>query len=99
MRVRFSHLATSDLQDISDYTAEVWGEEQEVDYIDAISARLDEIASGKGRWRTRNDLFDGCQAAPVGHHLIIFMIEDEIVFVSRILHQSMDYPRHIFPLR
>lgn len=99
MRIRLSHLATSDLQDISDYTAEVWGEQQELGYLNTISSKLAEIASGKGPWRSRNDLFEGCQAASVGRYLIIFMIEGELVLVSRILHQSMDYPRHIFPPR
>jgi toxin ParE1/3/4 len=99
VRVRFSAHATNDLQDISDYTAEVWGEDQEVEYIDEIDARLSEIAAGRGQSRPRNDLFGGCQVSPVGRHLIIFMMQDDVIFVSRILHQSMDFPRHVFPLQ
>lgn len=97
MKIRLSTLAICDLQDISDYTVERWGEEKEIEYINGISARLDEISEGEGQVRSRNDLFKGCKASPVGRHLIIFMKNDEVVFVSRILHQSMDFPRHIFP--
>lgn len=97
MTIRFSRDATADLQDISDYTFQQWGEEQETFYLKQIHARLKEIKKDAGRFRLRNELFDGCQVASVGRHLIVFLVKEDIIVVSRILHQSMDFPRHLFP--
>ncbi len=97
MTIRLSRDATTDLQNISDYTFEQWGEEQEEYYLKRIYARFEEIRADRTRFRHRNELFDGCQVAPVGRHLIFFLVKDDIIVASRILHQSMDFPRHLFP--
>ena len=97
MTIRFSRDATADLQGISDYTSLQWGEDQEAFYLKQIYARLEEIRKDPGRFRSRDELFDGCQVAPVGRHLVFFLVKDGIIVVSRILHQSMDFPRHLFP--
>jgi len=98
MVIRFSHDAREDIQDISDYTLEVWGDEQETAYLLAIDAKLKEISGDPERWPFRNDLFEGCQTALVGKHLIFFVVDENVVHVSRVLHQAMDVPRHAFPL-
>lgn len=99
MKPHFSEFAQKDIRNIADYTYENWGEEQEVEYLRSIDTRVQEIAGSPERFRPRNDLFRGCQVAPVGQHLIVFLVEGDAIIISRVLHQSMDFPRHIFPLR
>lgn len=98
MILRLSRDAGTDLQDIADYTLITWGEEQETLYLKQIYARLQEVGEQRGRFGVRHELFEGCQVAPIGRHLIFFLIKDDTtIVVSRILHQSMDFPRHFFP--
>lgn len=47
----------------------------------------------------RDDLFEGCQVAPCGKHMVFFRVVDDVVLVSRILHQAMDVPNHTFPIK
>ena len=97
MKIKFSDDAREDVQDIADYTFETWGEKQETAYLDSLHEKLAEISATPERWRKREDLFAGCQVASIGRHIIFFRVQDEEIFISRILHQSMDIPRHIFP--
>ena len=97
MKIKFSDDAKEDIQDIADYTFEIWGEEQEEIYLHSLYQRLEEIAETPARWSQREDLFPGCQRALIGKHIIFFRIHKNEIFVSRILHQAMDVPRHIFP--
>jgi toxin ParE1/3/4 len=97
MTLTFSDDAKEDVQEIADYTFETWGDEQEQIYLSSLYRRLNEISEDPDRWKKRDDLFDGCQTALAGRHVIFFRIEGCDVFVSRILHQSMDVPRQILP--
>ena len=86
------------LQGVADYTFKNWGSEQEDFYLNSLYKRLQEIAEDPARWRRRDDLFFGCQMAPLGKHLIFFCRQDEAILVSRILHQSMDVAGQELPL-
>lgn len=97
MNLTFSDDAKEDVQDIAYYTFEAWGKEQEQAYLASLYRRLSEISEEPERWKKRSDLFDGCQAALAGRHVIFFRVQKEEVFISRILHQSMDVERHILP--
>ena len=97
MKLTFSDDAKEDVQDIADYTFETWGEEQERIYLSSLYRRMNEILESPERWKKRDDLFEGCQTALAGRHTIFFRIQGEEIFVSRILHQSMDVQRQILP--
>jgi toxin ParE1/3/4 len=97
LTVRLSADAVSDLQGISDYTLHQWGKEQEPFYLTQVYARFEEISRDPARFRQREELFAGCRVAPVGRHLVFFLMRDDVIVVSRILHQAMDFPRHLFP--
>ncbi len=97
MTIRFSRDAIADLQGISDYTRRQWGKEQEETYLKQIYAAFERIRQNPSQFRLRAELFDGCRTAPVGRHLVFFLVKDNILIVSRVLHQSMDFPRHQFP--
>jgi plasmid stabilization system protein ParE len=75
MTLVFTPEALSDLQSIRAYTPERWGAQQERFYLDALWAKFEAILAQPDRWRTRNDLFPGCQLAAQGRHVILFRIE------------------------
>ena len=97
MKIKFSNDAKEDVQDIADYTFETWGEQQEEAYLNSLHQCLADIAETPERWGKREDLFSGCQTASFGRHIIFFRHQNEAIFVARILHGSMDVPRHVFP--
>ena len=97
MKIRFSDDAKEDVQDIADCMFETSGEEYEAAYLKSLNQQLEEIAKDPERWRKRKDLLAGCQTALTGQHLIFFGVQKDAVFVSRVLHQSLDVPRRVFP--
>ena len=95
MTLDFTSAAVADLQSIRAYTLENWGERQEQRYLDSLWEKFEEILADPQRWRSRNDLFPGCQIAAQERHVILFRIEGSVLQIVRILHGAMDHPRHI----
>jgi len=97
MTLEFTAAAISDLQSIREYTLRVWSEEQEQIYLDGLWEKFGELVNDPDRWRSREDLFPGCRLAVHEKHVILFALETEILQIVRILHGSMDLPRHLLP--
>jgi toxin ParE1/3/4 len=95
MTLEFTPAAISDLRSIRAYTLEKWGPSQEEIYLNSLWARFEEILRDPQKWRVRNDLFPACQLAPQGRHVILFRVRGATLQIVRILHSSMDIPRHI----
>jgi toxin ParE1/3/4 len=95
MTLDFTPAAIRDLQSIRAYTLETWGSQQEQLYLESLWAKFDSILAQPDRYRTRNDLFPGCQIAAQGSHVILFRIQGKTLQIVRILHSSMDFRRHL----
>ena len=95
MELELTDAALADLRSIRSYTLETWGEEQEDKYLDELWSRFEELLADPQRWRSRDDLFPGCQLAPQGKHVILFRIETDVIQVVRVLHSAMDFQRHL----
>jgi plasmid stabilization system protein ParE len=53
------------------------------------------VAQTPGRWRLRNELHPGCRICFTGRHAILYRIHEGRVEIARVLHDAMDFPRHI----
>ena len=95
MRLRLSRLAYSDLDSIYADTLEKWGQEQADRYIDALWRTLEKVAATPERWRTRDALYPGCRICFSGRHAILYRIREGRAEIARVLHDAMDFPRHI----
>jgi len=95
MILRLSKSAKRDLKGISKYTKEKWGTEKEEHYLDALFDRFEQIEEDPSRWKFRHELFADSQSASAGKHLIFFKIDGKVIQVARILHQQMDFTRHL----
>ena len=84
MNLTFSGDAKEDVQEIADYTFETWGDEQEQIYLSSLYRRLNEISGDPDRWKKRDDLFDGCQTALAGRHVIFFRIQERVGVLLRV---------------
>ncbi len=91
---RLSPLAESDLEDIWLCTFEQWSVKQADGYYNDIIAVIEQLASGKIKGRYA-EIRRGYLKYLAGRHLIFFRHLDEEIEVIRILHQSMDFERHL----
>jgi toxin ParE1/3/4 len=87
--------AEDDLEDIFSYTLQTWGEQQLADYAGVIERALEAIASNPFLGHSRADLTPGYRCFIAGRHLIIYRIEEETIYVLRVLHERMDIRRHL----
>lgn len=92
---RFTPLAIADLEDIWRYTAETWSPEQADIYHRKIMTRLDKLARGEVVGRNCDDVRPGYFRLKAELHVVFFRHRSEFLEIVRILHQSMDLPRHL----
>jgi toxin ParE1/3/4 len=96
VRLEITPAALEDLQSIRAYTLETWGIEQEQAYLEGLWKRFGEIGANPLLFRFRNDLFQHCQLASEGKHVILFRVEGDALQIVRVLHSAMDFRRR-FP--
>ncbi|WP_411905758.1 type II toxin-antitoxin system RelE/ParE family toxin [Rhizobium mayense] len=66
----FSPKATSDIDQIYDYTEEKWGYEQAEDYVFALRNRCHALVEGIARGRKISGIKPDCLALASGSHLL-----------------------------
>lgn len=97
MNIKLTRLAEEDIDDIRIYTIKNWGYAQAEKYIDFIEDAYKIIQDNPYTLQSkqRNDLLENCRVLYVRKHVIIYLVEKELIAILRILHQSMDYKRHL----
>lgn len=97
MRLRLSKLAYADLEAVYAYTVRRWGSNQADIYLRQLWDALEAIVETPERWRLRDRVYPGCRVCVAGRHAILYRLNEHGVEVARVLHGSMDLPRHIPP--
>lgn len=95
MKLRFSPSAVEDIQSITAYTLETWGEAQTDRYLDNVWLKLEEIRSRPECFKLRAELGADCRSALVGRHIIFFEVQADAIDILRVLHSSMDFETHL----
>jgi toxin ParE1/3/4 len=90
-----SDRAQSDLAEIWSYTASRWGSNQAERYIREIWRAIEITADNPSRGRACDDIRAGHFKTLVGSHVIIYRPMGDGIGVVRILHQQMDFRRHL----
>ena len=96
-KIRLSRKAIADLDSIWDYTAQTWSEEQAVIYYRQIYGAIQGLNDLPVFLEKRYDVIkSGLWGFKVGHHIIFYKKGNNgSISVDRILHEKMDFPRHI----
>ncbi|MEL5849212.1 MAG: type II toxin-antitoxin system RelE/ParE family toxin [Candidatus Igneacidithiobacillus chanchocoensis] len=92
---RLTPAALQDLEDIWRYSMQQWGIAQAERYVDALHARLSDLASAPFSAPSCDSIRPGYRQLRAEHHVAYYMIQSETVVVIRILHERMDVHRHI----
>lgn len=94
-RLDLTEIARADLASIRRYSTRKWGPEQTTKYMDALRDTMKGVVRGTVVARSRDDLRPGIQMTTSGRHCIFFESDETRVLVVRVLHDSMDYRRHL----
>lgn len=94
-RLVLTEIARADLASIRRFSTRSWGRDQTSRYIDALRDTLKGLVRGTVLTRARDDLRPGVLMATSGRHSIFFEADDSRILVVRVLHDRMDYRRHL----
>ena len=96
-KIRLSRKAMADLDGIWDYTVEAWSEEQAVIYYRQIYTAIQGLNSLPAFLEIDYAVIKpGLLGFKVGHHIVFYKKhKDGSIWVDRILHEKMDYQRHL----
>jgi len=94
-RVILSPKAKSDLSGIWDFSLERWGLEQAEKYVRELWSTMEEQSGDLTKSVDISDVRKGYGKIRVGSHVIFFKVISDGIDVVRILHQQMDFERHL----
>jgi toxin ParE1/3/4 len=87
--------AQGDLDEIWDYTSVRWSEDQAERYTRDIWQAIQDVAKNPNRARACDDFRSGYRRCAVGSHVLFFRVVGGQIDIVRILHQRMDFDRHL----
>lgn len=102
--LRLSAQAEQDIVDILAWTAVHFNEQQASTYSDTLTLALEALIEGPDALgvKSRNDIAPGVMTLHVarsgrkGRHFVVFRAGgNNVIDVLRVLHDSMDLPRHV----
>ena len=94
-RLDLATIARADLASIHRSSTQKWGRDQTATYMDALRDTMKGLVRGHVVTRARDDLKTGLQMATSGRHSIFFEADESRVLVVRVLHDRMEYRRHL----
>jgi toxin ParE1/3/4 len=94
-RFVLSPLAQTDLDDIWEHTVLRWGLDQAEEYTRQLWERIREVAARPAIGRACPEVRPGYHKYPSGSHVLFYRLIADGIDVVRILHERMDYERHL----
>ena len=91
----FSPAARNDIEGIYDYTAQNWGVAQAEHYVGALRDTCHGLAAGNQRGRDIGHVRAGYRKKASGSHFIFYQELSSGIEIVRVLHQRMDFERHL----
>jgi toxin ParE1/3/4 len=95
MAYRLSRRAEKDLQSIIRYSLDAWGRSATDAYMATIESRFLWLAQNPRAGRDRPEISKTARSFPEGRHVIFYRINGKAVYISAVLHQSMDVSGHL----
>ena len=94
---KLSKRAEKDLAGIWRYTLDTWSQEQANKYLGGLLNACEEISKAPAFvGRSYEHIRSGYRKYSWGKHVIFYQIQcDGTILISRILHEKMDYDRHL----
>jgi len=101
--VRLGRQAEQDYVEILQWTTKTFGERQASTYAETMARAIESLEEGPDVLgaRARDDIQPGIRTLHVarqgraGRHFVVFRVAGSDIDVLRLLHDSMDLPRHL----
>jgi toxin ParE1/3/4 len=93
--LELTEIARADLKSIRRYSVRAWGSDRTAEYMAALRDTIKGLLAGTVVSRNRDDLRPGLQMATSGRHRVFFEVDQSRILVVRVLHDRMDYQRHL----
>ena len=87
--------ANQDLLDIGEYTEREWGYDQRGKYIKQLFDRINWLSEHPHLGKPRPEIKEGDFSYNEGKHQIFYFCDDQTQTVIVVLHQQMDFARHL----
>jgi toxin ParE1/3/4 len=87
--------AQADLEDIWQYTTKRWNVEQAETYVRQLANHFAVVASHPEIGMPCHKIRAGYYRFPAGSHVLFYRIIDGGIDIVRILHERMDFVRHL----
>lgn len=94
-KLSFRQAAIDDLSDIYHYSVRMWSFEQADKYYHLIRSACLDLASGVALGRDFSVILPNLFAYHIGKHMVFYTLDGNRLQVIRILHERMDYQRHL----
>jgi toxin ParE1/3/4 len=94
-KIVLSDEAQEDFRDILSFTTQMWSEQQADIYSDIINDALALLAVNPKMGHKKLGIQKDILALKVKRHFIFYQLEDDTIYILRILHDSMDYIMHL----
>jgi len=97
MKVNFeiSKLALQNLDDIWEYSAEQWSKQQANIYYNEFIQVIRDICNNSEIGKPVDYIKKGHRTINVKSHIVVYKINQNIIYIDRILHQKMDIENHL----
>lgn len=90
----FSRLAKIDLEEITDYTEDIWGAEQAIRYLDELTGCFSRVSQTPETGRKCDNILLGCRRIEHGKHVVFYRLASRGILILRVLHCRMLPGRH-----
>lgn len=90
-----SKRAENDVREIWRWSFEQFGEAQADRYLDELDSGIKACGSDPEDGKQRDNVRPGYWSRLVRKHVVFYTFSDDEVLIQRVLHSSMDPPRHI----
>ena len=87
--------AVSDLKEIWQYTVKMWDEDQAERYVRMLNIGFVDLAINPTLGGSCDALREGYRRLRIGRHVVFYRVIDTGIEIVRVLHQSMDFDRHL----
>lgn len=85
--------AEKDIEEIFDYTEQIYSLEQAVAYVSQFETLFEKLIHNPQLGRKRDEIRKSLRSLPKEHHVVFYRIFDDRVRIVRILHESRDLPK------
>jgi toxin ParE1/3/4 len=90
-----SQAADNDIQEIYEYTAKNFGDDQAIKYLTGLEDLFYALCAHPHTGRQRDEIREGIRSTNYVSHIVFYKVVEKRIRVVRVLHASRDVPKFL----